>query len=199
MMTPQDIASSYINGKAPLSLVMNLLRSMPSIRRDFVHEILFTTSLLNPNEHKLEGIARSFERGSNAMVELFAGNRTATKKEVARLVSDVQSIIYANDLGREPKGTLSDVRTKGIIQIYLSLQSKSPRAAHCFLAEGLSELRSKRIFEVLDRYIDKPLIIDAAMQAKSVDKLHKLSGWDDCLPHLSPKRRDAYLGKDLGL
>ncbi|MBD8088866.1 hypothetical protein IFT48_02655 [Pseudomonas fluorescens] len=200
MISAKKIASHYLDGGLALPHAMAHLRAVPSTeRQDFMREILFTKSLLLPSQSLYEGLARSFDRGSNALVEIFAGNTTATAKEVSQLVNDVQAIIFWDDLKRQPRGELSDVRTQGLVQIYLSLQSKSPAAALALLTQGASEPRTGRIFNVLSKYIDKPLIIDAAIESKKADRLYKASGWDDCLPYLSPKKRDAYIGRDLGL
>ncbi|AXH59856.1 hypothetical protein [Pseudomonas amygdali] len=198
MFTPQQIVTRLLEGTLTAQQSLERLAQVdPGDKHQFMDAIIDRSDLLLSSDPEPGSATTHYERGMDVIAELLP---LVQKKYGLRLTHDMHNRIFnfsqANIAKRDE---LSEDRKAALVRLFVGLQAKSPIAAVQFLTRGLIETRTKLIFEVLSPYIDRPLMIDAAIQVDRIDILGKKSGWEECLPHLTAAGRDAHMGRDLGL
>lgn len=198
MLTPQQIVTRLLEGTLSAQQSLERLAQVdPGDKHQFIDAIIERSDLLQSSEPEPGSATTHYERGMDVIAELLS---LVQKKYGLRLTHDIHNRIFSfSQTNIAKRDELSEDRKVGLIRLFVGLQAKSPEAAVQFLTRGLIDARTQLIFQVLAPYIDRRLMIDAAIQVDRIDILGKKSGWDDCLPHLTAAGRDAHLGGDLGL
>lgn len=198
MLTPQQIVTRLLEGTLTAQQSLERLAQVdPVDKHQFMDGIIDRSDLLLSSDPEPGSATTHYERGLDVIAELLP---LAQKKYGSSLTHDMHNRIFNFfPPSASKRNELSEDRKAGLIRLFVGLQAKSPVAAVQFLTRGLLDARTQLIFQVLAPYIDRPLMIDAAIQADRIDILGKKSGWEECLPHLTPTGRDAHMGRDLGL
>lgn len=195
MLTPQQIVTRLLEGTLTAQQSLERLAQVdPGDKHQFMDAIIDRSDLLLSLNPAPGSATTHYERGMDVIAELLP---LVQKKYGLHLTHYMHSRIFIFS-PTEKKEELPESRKLGLIKFFVGLQAKSPVAAVQFLTRGI-DARTHIIFQVLAPYIDRPLMIDAAIQVDRIDILGKKSGWDECLPHLTAAGRDAYFGGDLGL
>lgn len=198
MLSPQQIVTRLLEGTLTAQQSLERLAQVdPVDKHQFMDGIIDRSDLLLSSDPELGSATTHYERGMDVIAELLP---LVQKKYGSHLTHDMHNRIFNfYPPSALKRNELSEERKAGLIRLFVGLQAKSPVAAVQFLTRGLMDTRTQFIFQVLAPYIDRPLIIDAAIQVDRIDILGKKSGWEECLPHLTPAGRDAHMGRDLGL
>lgn len=198
MLTPQQIVTRLLEGTLTAQQSLERLAQVdPGDKHQFMEAIIDRSDLLRATDPEPGSATTHYERGIDVLAELLP---LVQKKYGLSLTHHMHNRIFKfSQTNVAKRDELSEERKVGLIKLFVSLQAKSPVAAVQFLTRGLLEARTQLIFQVLAPYIDRPLMIDAAIQADRIDILGKKSGWEECLPYLTPTGRDAHMGRDLGL
>jgi len=198
MLSPQQIVTRLLEGTLTAQQSLERLAQVdPVDKHQFMDGIIDRSDLLLSSDPEPGSATTHYERGMDVIAELLP---LVQKKYGSHLTHDMHNRIFNFYPPSAPKrNELSEDRKAGLIRLFVGLQAKSPVAAVQFLTRGLIDARTQMIFQVLAPYIDRPLMIDAAIQVDRIDILGKKSGWEECLPHLTAAGRDAHMGRDLGL
>lgn len=198
MFSPQQIVTRLLEGTLTAQRSLERLAQVdPNDKHQFMDAMIERSDLLMSSGPEPGSATTHYERGMDVIAELLP---LVQKKYGLRLTHDMHNRIFSfSQTNVAKRNELSEDRKAGLIRLFVGLQAKSPVAAVQFLTRGLIDARTQMIFQVLAPYIDRPLMIDAAIQVDRIDILGKKSGWEECLPHLTAAGRDAQFGSDLGL
>lgn len=198
MLTPQQIVTRLLEGTLTAQQSLERLAQVdPGDKHQFMEAIIDRSDLLRPTDPEPGSATTHYERGIDVLAELLP---LVQKKYGLSLTQHMHNRIFNfSPTNVAKRDQLSEDRKLGLIKLFVGLQAKNPVAAVQFLTRGLIDARTQLIFKLLAPYVDRPLMIDAAIQVGRIDILGKKSGWEECLPHLTAAGRDAHFGGDLGI